>query len=296
MSAADLHVEGMGVLGSVLARHLTASGRAFTWSDTDDPHAAWPASTGLVYPDGDPDAAADLATWAAWSAAGLFAPDELAPARFVYAQKTRPHGGRYPTLGLGECGLTMALADCWQVDPARLVGNVRTENAASRTQSTPGGATVVRAHARIWRHTWGWSAPVRLDTARLPDLGAPPAFHGRRISVNVYAYPLLSRPGWWRAGSSLYDQRHPRPLDAAAHLDRWRADWAARGFWAVPVVETGEPVQGWRPRPAPDDPATVTRDPDGALRIPALWHSGVRRAPTVIAALLTALASPEETP
>jgi hypothetical protein len=290
LSADLLHIEGMGVLGSLLARHLTILGRPFTWSDTDDPHAAWPASTGLVYPDGDPAALADLATWGEWADAGLLGNDELSEARYVYAQKTPPHGGRYATSPVGDTGLTLAHADCWQVDPQRLVSNVRIEHADARRDRSPDPAErpVVRAHATIWRHTWGWSAPVTLDTSRVGDFGAPVAFIGRRVTVNVYAYPVVSAPGWWRAGSALYDQTRPRPLDADAHLARWAADWA-RIFPAVPLGAAGRPVQGWRPRPHPQAPGRVTRDPDGALRVPALWHSGVRRAPCVITALLSAL-------
>jgi hypothetical protein len=282
-----IHVEGMGVLGSVLARHLTWLSIDWTWDDTDDPHAAWQASTGLVYPDADPAATADLHAWGLWSAAGLFAADELRPAAYVYAQKTPPHGGRYGVLDLGD-GLHLANADCWQVDPPRLVANVRREHRDRRRNTAPPGATLIRAHGRVWRHTWGWSAPVRLDTSALPELPHAPALIGRRISVNVYAYPMPSRPGWWRAGSAMYDQRAPRSLDADAHLTRWLIDYKAR-FPTVPVVEVGAPVEGWRPRPAPDASPGVTRDDDGALRVPALWHSGVRRAPTVIRQLLNAL-------
>lgn len=282
-----IHIEGMGVLGSVLARHLAARPEPFTWSDTDDPHAAWPASTGLVYPDRDPAAAADLAAWGRWAAAGLFTADELAPAAYLYAQKTPPHGGRYPTEPVA--GLTLAKAHCWQVDPPALVANTRRLLADRRTDGPHPGSRLVRAHATVHRHTWGWSAPVRLDTSALPELPAVPAFIGRRISVNVYAYPMLSRPGWWRAGSAMYDQRTPRPLDADAHLNRWWADWKQR-FPQVPVVDLDRPVQGWRPRPAPGAPLAVTTDPDGALRTPALWHSGVRFAPRVVTDLLRRVA------
>lgn len=282
-----VHIEGLGLLGSLLARHLAAAGHAFTWSDTDT-HPAWPASTGLVYPDPDPRAAVNLALWGTWAARrDLLAADEVAPASYVYAQKTPPHGGKYATKPLDGTNLTLALADCWQVDPPTLVNRTRTAHADRRTDSPPPGARLVRAHAHIHRHCWGWSAPVLLDTSGLPPTPHRPAFIGRRISVNVYAYPLLSRPGWWRAGSAMYDQSTPRSLGlrTEAHLSRWLTDFTAR-FPQVPVLAAESPVEGWRPRPAPGHPGTVTEDDDGALRVPALYHSGVRLAPTVIGDLL----------
>lgn len=281
-----IHIEGMGVLGSILARHLEARGVPWTWSDNEDPHSAWRASTGLIYPDPEPRAAAALTQWSGWHALGLFASDELSPASYVYAQKAPPHGGKYATRVLGP-GLTLALADCWQLNPARLVHRIRAAHAHTRLADTPSGV-VVRAHAPIWKHTWGWSAPVQLDTSALPELAAPPAFIGRRISVNVYAYPVPGRPGWWRAGSALYDQTKPRSLDADMHLARWCQDFEQR-FPAVPILAAERPVEGWRPRPHPDTQPTVSRDADGAYRVPALWHSGVRLAPAVIGELLDAL-------
>lgn len=50
-----VHIEGMGVIGSILAWHLHSAGQVFTWSDIDTEVNAWEACTGIIYPSGHPE-------------------------------------------------------------------------------------------------------------------------------------------------------------------------------------------------------------------------------------------------
>ena len=51
-------------------------------------------------------------------------------------------------------------------------------------------------------------------------------------------------------------------------------------------------MQGWRPKPAPDDNGAVAvadRDGRRIITVPPLWHSGIRWAPSVARQVLEAL-------
>jgi hypothetical protein len=277
----------MGLLGSLLAWRLTADGITFTWHDTDTPHTAWKASTGLVYPAGDARSQRNLAAWTDWWARPTLPPGVLLPVHYVFAHRHPPHEGRYRTTPLGP-GLTLAHAAAFTVDVPQLVHTTRGHFASRRTDTPPPDADVlVRAHghhrAVCWM--WGWSAPVQLRLpAVLAELPHRPALYGRKVRQLVYAYPIPSRPGWWWAGSTLTRQTHPRSLSADAHLRRWMDNWAA--VWPrIDLTAAEAPAQGWRPRPDDadtPDPVRVDTARGPVITLPALWHSGVRWAPEVI--------------
>lgn len=288
---ADLHIEGMGALGAIIARHLDATGIPFTWSDTDAPYTAWPASTGLIYPEGSPRSMDDLAAWYRW--APLFASDELIPASYVFVQKSIPHGGRYIVHELGH-GLRQAEPPAMVLDVPLLVRRTRAAHTDHRLPATPPARVVIRAHGgqRIARYKWGWSAPVRLDTTAITTPHTP-VIVGRVVRRLTYAHPIPSRPGWWRAGSDLFTQTTPRHLDAGKHFTRWQRDWAHL-HPNIPILDAEPPTEGWRPEPAPTDPQNVQIAADGALHMPPMWHDGVRHAPTVVTDLLTRVGLPTE--
>lgn len=295
-----LHLEGMGLLGSLLARRLHGDGIGFTWHDTDHPHAAWRACAGLVYPAGDARSARNLPAWTDWWAQSFLPPGTVEPAHYVFTHQRPPHDARYRTEDLGP-GLTLAQATAFAVDVPALVTATRTRFAEHRHPAPPADATVlVRAHGHHratagW--SWGWTAPVQLQLPGvLEELPHRPALYARRMRL-VHAYPIPSRPGWWWAGGARIPQTRPRTLDAAQLLRRWIADWAQ--LWPRVEVLTAEtPVQGWRPQSAdPHDGAvartTTSRGP--VLTLPALDDAGLRWAPEVVDATLTELARIRET-
>ena len=63
-----VHLEGFGVLGSLIGWELEQRGVPFTWHDTDEEVCAWRACTGAIFPTGE---AADMQgqlDWRAWFA------------------------------------------------------------------------------------------------------------------------------------------------------------------------------------------------------------------------------------
>ncbi|WAB09181.1 hypothetical protein SEA_LITTLEMUNCHKIN_5 [Gordonia phage LittleMunchkin] len=280
-----VHIEGMGWLGAVTALSLERQGIEFTWHDTDAPHVAWKASTGLVYPAGDDRSVRDMAHWERWHAAGVFPTGTVESVLYTYGHKAPPHEGRYDTRRLTD-STTLALAPCLAVNAPEIVGHARRRFASARSED-PGEGVLIRAHAgrRLAAQMWGWNVPVRLTLpGPLADLGRRPAVYGRRVRRIAYAYPIPGTDRWW-GGSTLIRQTQPRELDVMKHVSRWLTDFTAL-FPDIGVEIAAEPMQGWRPRPADTDTSNLPRWNRTAdrptIEYPPLWHSGIRWSPTVL--------------
>lgn len=280
-----IHLEGMGVLGSLTALRLHAAGVPFTWHDDQRRHVAWPASTGLIYPAGDEWSQRNLARWVRWADQDWLPAGVVERASYVYAHQNPPHHGDYKTTPVGR--LTLADADAFTVNAAALVESTRARFARQRLGGKVPGSRLVVAHgfARATSLMWGWSTKVKLRLS--PELAAlpnRPALYGRKVRQLTYAYPVPGEPDVWWAGSSLVRQTTVRELDADKHFRRWCGDVGDVYRGQVAVLDQAGPVmQGWRPRPGTDVAAPLPDLlPSGTVVYPALWHSGVRWAPLVI--------------
>lgn len=284
-----LHLEGMGWVGSVLATRLDAAGHPFTWSDTESPVRAWGASTGLVYPTGEPHSEEARDAWLGWHNDGMFAgcTDIV---RYWFSHKAHPHGLKVkPDCDVGWLRRSPELAV--QANVPRIVSLARSRFAERRVTHAPDGARVVVAHGwgpRTMSAVWGWSRQVRLS---VPAEVATDGLYSMNLHRSrfefTYAYAVPGRPGWHYAGSSMVRQREPRTLDAGKHFARW-VEAVAEVAPPVKIIEA-DPVieQGWRPKGE-----VLGWEPfveAGRLHVPPLYHSGVRWAPLVTDAVLGAL-------
>lgn len=294
-----IHVEGMGWLGSVIALNLADRDIPFTWHDADAAHVAWKACTGIVYPAGDDRSVADHAAWLSWAAAPWLPSDAVEICSYWFNHRNPPHGGRYK-LGADLGWARMAAVPAVQVDVPTIVADARASFAGCRATAPPAGRhTLIRAHGfsdRLAGYVWGWSTLVELaypgDLAEA-STGGRPTFYGREGRFKMaYAYALPGRPTSWLAGSSLITQKQAKPLDAGKHFRSWQATFG-RLMPEVDVINVGPTVQGWRPKPGPDDDGRVSvaaGEHGLVITVPPLWHSGVRWAPSVVAEVLGALA------
>lgn len=285
-----IHIEGMGLLGSLLALKLEERGTPFTWNDTDSPITAWKACTGMVYPAGDDRSMEGLRRWQTWLTEGWLPYMRAEPVRYVYTHKHPPHEGRYRAeFNFGDMRVAPTQPGAVSVNVPAIVNSTQVKFSNSFIAQVPRDHSVlVRAHGfteRLGSYMWGWSARVGLDVP--PDLraacdGLRPAFYSRKDRFQiVYAYPVPGEREWW-AGSSIISQKMPRHLDIAKHFARWSSAWAE--LWPrVPVTSVGAQREGWRPRPLVelDDAHLVVRN-GNVITFPPLWHSGVRWAPLVI--------------
>lgn len=293
MSALRVHIEGMGVIGSILAHRLAQLGYDFTWHDTEDPVNAWFASTSLVYPSGSLDDQRGLDAWNAWR---MFAPwDALTEhVPYYFTTKAQPHGGRYQTAKAGPTDLPWKLGGVGAiaVNVQALVWLSRVAWKNCRLDAAPEGVRVIIAHGtgdnpRRREYLWGWSRPVWLN---LPQGGQFPigeraALYHRTGRMFSYAYPVAGTDYHW-AGSSLVVCQEPRSYDAPKHFDTWVRRMADVG---VTVEDADDFREGWRPRGDDTNDTEWVREIDGRLVIRPLWHSGVRWAPQLTDAVLEAL-------
>lgn len=273
-----LHLEGMGIVGCLLALKLHQQGQRFTWNDIEAPVNAWQASTGCIYPSGDP---VDTWSYEAWLRNYFGELPEFCSATYCFLSKNPPHGGKYPFERVGPFGV--ASHPSFHLNAQVLVPRVRELFASFRCM---GGGVKIITHGfsqRLERYLWGWAVKAKL--------GLPPGIEFDRACLYMrvgrfklaYAYPIPLEPGWYYAGSSLISQRHPRELAIVPKFQKWKEHvWAEAG---VAVKDIGQCLQGWRPVAAKTD-TPLLRKMNGQWVIRPQWSSGIRHAPGIVETLL----------
>lgn len=284
-----IHVEGMGWFGAVTALALERAGIEFTWSDIDSPTQAWKASTGIVYPAGDDRTERERLSWTRWWLSDDWLPDHtVRPVTYGFTHKAPPHGGKYEWARWSYVPeVKIAAKHAFAVDVQAIVVEARSRFAERRCEYVDPARSKIVAHGarRAVGWVWGWSRKVNLRWPGGVEADGMSLYGKVHRFGLCYAYPVGAQPGWWWAGSALVNERRPRERDGrelADYYERWRSDFA-RLYPGVDVVESGhEPIrQGWRPKPSESDPALLGLT-DTRCVFPALWHSGVRWAPSLV--------------
>jgi len=295
MKGLRVHVEGMGLTGSLLAWWLERWGCDWTWHDTEAPVTAWRASTGAIFPAGT-RGSVDYETHAAWAswltARGAVYPRRFfEPATYWFNHKHPPHHGRYDCLAVGRHGLQRAEPLSYHLNAQTFVKATRRQFAKQRLPGAAFSASVtVVAHGfgkRLHHVVWGWTVPVELSYPTYMSGARRPCLYLREGRfVMAYAYPMPGTdPRTWYAGSSLIHQREPRELEVQPKFDRWRRLVKTLSRGAVKVLSYGGPRQGWRPAEAEPHCAPRVRRRGNVLEVPPLWHSGIRWFPAVLSML-----------
>lgn len=281
-----VHIEGMGWLGSALARTLEQRGIEFTWNDTETEFSAWPASSGSIMPDGDDTSERNREAWGYWIESGLFPEEYVTKSSLVYMQKNPPHGGHYKGIEL-DGGLHLADTNSYVANVPFIVQDTRLKYAHLRTNEAPGDAMKIVAHGfsdRFDRCEWGWTSDVTLSLpkflADLPGL----SLYGRanRFEV-VYATGRPGMPGRFRLGSSMVAQRRPaRNPEAAMRALLKRIEMMPGMYAGTKVVSWETPVEGWRPSAVGGASVDVEVRNPKLIVMPPMLHSGIRWSPEVV--------------
>lgn len=295
-----IHLDGMGLVGSVTAWTLREAGVPFTWSDPDIPQSAWRASTGSVSPSGGTGQAEGYRIWAGWHDGGTAPweraiPGMIEAAEFWFNTKRPPHNG--PGAIERDAGaLRLGSLPSYHVNVPRLVTATRDAFSADRRDSAPPGSRRVRTTGfgpRLAGVQWGWAADaiLRVD----PALGSGPLrpciYLRDGIRLIGYAYPVPGTAHWW-AGSSIIGQREPKSLAIPPKAERWADELAERTGGLVRVEALSGLREGWRPVRASEDGALL-REVNGVLCVAPLGSSGVRRSPEVARAVLREVSGTE---
>lgn len=279
-----VHLEGMGVNGSLLARKLAAAKVDFTWNDTDAPVTAWKASTGAIYPSGSTKFGPDQACWNVWSRwyRDNFLPaDVLEPANYWFGHKKPPHEGRYDIVCRSEENLGMAMPPSFHINAQALVLQTRALFADRRASVAAPAEHHIVTHGfgqRMISTYWGWTRLVELRYDQYPygAMGQRPSFYFRPNKlVMAYAYPCPGTP-YWYAGSSIIYQKVAKPLDIPPKYAKWKENFLRLSNGAVEVVGEGPMLEGWRPK-SQDDRWVVKRG--NVITLRPLWNSGIRHFP-----------------
>lgn len=291
-----VHLEGMGVLGSLIACVLASRKVEFTWSDNESDFTAWPACTGAIYPAGRPGDD-DYDGYDGWN--DLLTDEKLPIVRshtedatYVFNHRKPPHNGKYAMRELNE-KLNVGASMTMHLNAQTLVPAVRKKFAGYQTAAQPKGTELVIAHGNPERYYWGWTRLVKLKYKPHPlfltmtgERQRPAIYMRLGKFVMCYAYPV---PGteWWYAGSSLIRQTQPKSLEMEQKYQRWEMHLNDLSGNTIKVSERGEFIEGWRPATADGSqaPRVLVKTPRG-IQVPTLWNSGVRHAPLVVNAVL----------
>lgn len=280
-----VHLESMGVTGSLLARFLEYRGIDFTWHDVEAERVSWRAATGAIYPCGAPGRE-DYETWRGW-AAGIFAGESwVEVANYWYNHKHPPHDSREPCRYRSKAGLALAPSPSIHINSQVLVAETRGRYADRRREKEEPADYLIVAHGfnpRMRFAYWGWSALVELEH-RLPNVLRPCFYFRNGLVIMAYAYPV---PGWaeaWYAGSCFLRQKPDRlhSLETDGKYARWEKNFEILGKGEVTVrARLSVPVEGWRPAIDSKEENTEVLRNGRVLIVPPLGGSGIRRFPSV---------------
>lgn len=278
-----IHLEGLGLVGSLLAIGLAAEGVRFTWNDTDEEFTAWKASTGCVFPTEE-----DFATYSSWmlriqSGSPAFmsrVSDVIELGRWCYIAALPPHGGsKVGIQKIAEVGpLKISSAHSLHVNVQRLVKRTRRCFAEQRRSTPPSKSLVIITHGdEEARHfVWGWSAKVdvRLSDELQTQIGnlVRPCLYLRKGYAMTYLYPLPGTSHYY-GGTSTIVQKSQRHRDPEGHYRTWKEDLRTLtgGHARVTGYAPASLREGWRPAPEPGAPQ-VRRT--GARRIVVAPQAG----------------------
>lgn len=301
-----VHLEGMGVIGSLLAIRLEEEGVDFTWHDTHDRTTAWKASTGCVFPTGDPEDMRAVDGWLGLLNSHSLLQEVLEPVfergLWCYISKHPPHSGVKQGVEerdrIGPIRVSNALT--YHFNSQRLVPMVRERYEDRERDHAPRNKRLIIATHGTFsavRYTWGWSARVKVKMSRKlaqvqKEMALRPCIYLRQGYQMNYLYPC---PGteWWYAGTAAISQRTPKRR-ALPDLTVWGETLKELTGGHVHLLRAPKRGvrQGWRPV-AEKDAKLVRKglDEEGRWRLVCRPQggNGYRHFPLLAEAVLEAL-------
>jgi hypothetical protein len=291
-----VHLIGLGVTGSLLARLLEYSGIAFTWHDIEAEHVAWKAATGAVYPCGKPGRE-DYETWREWLGDYFIGENWWELARYWYNHKKAPHKSFLKEAFRTEGGLAVSPAPSIHINSQSLVALTREKYADLRREGNPEEVDYLILangfNSRMEFAYWGWSCLVELVYgSAIPEYLSVQLSNTLRSCfylregkfIMTYAYPVPGNLEAHYAGSSFLRQTPGKmhSLKMPAKFEKWKSNFERLSKGEVTVRRAlADPVEGWRPAMSSGEEDVSIKREGNVLQVPPLGGSGIRRLPSV---------------
>ena len=304
---AKLHLEGMGVMGCLIAIALESEEIDFTWNDTDEgdeTRLAWKVSTGAILPFGDHESQLALKMWTdaleGDSFLGKWLQGNVIQSTFCYVSQNPPHNGaKFGIKAEAEVGgVKISNAYGWNMDVQTVVRNTRLYFHDKRRESAPKRSVTIVTHGfgpNIYKWSWGWSGlvHVRFTGTFLRHKAMrrrPPLMYMRQGYQLPYLYKVGRRAAdLFYCGTTLITQSKPRSLPIEPKYETWEKNMmrAAGGVIDEISLVPGSLKEGWRPMA---DPAQelVEADSNGFVVKPQ-YGNGIRMFPLTYAELRDAI-------
>lgn len=301
--AATVHIQGFGIVGSMLGALLAAEGIEFTWNDIDAKPEGWRAGTGCVLPTGYEVDHQNLTMWMQHlgvggepDAFGEWMQQFMDINRWCYISKAPPHQGKKAGVeALAEVGpVKVSNSVTVNLNSQAMVEQTRERFADQRTEKPKKKQTVIVSHgsATAIRYTWGWSGIVKINESdELKE-----ALHGQRATYYLrkgvriaYLYPV-PHTNLYYAGTDIISQTNPKSLSIKPKYERWKGEVEERsgGLITVKALKKGSLKEGWRPIADSAEKFSWVGE-DGTVYCRAMSGDGVRHFPQLGRSVLAAL-------
>lgn len=291
-----IHLEGLGLMGSLLIPHLVDDGHEVTWDDTEEVRVqSWRASTGAIMPFGDDDSMQGLRLWIRM----IRTPSTFRElyrrlterATFCYYSQNPPHGGK--AYGVEEVakvgGVRVSNQYSYHIDAQQVVQVARSHFRGMRAREWKKTKPDLRIVTHGWRpevigaYSWGWSAMVQayvsneVQEALRTKTGC---FYMRNGYQIAYLYPV-GRTGMHYAGTTLITQKGgPKNNDPQPHFERWQKqiEEFSEGHLRGDLLYPATLQQAWRPKPKDEQVDMVWQEGRTIFLRPA-YGNGIRMFP-----------------
>lgn len=268
MGVKQVHVSGVGVLGSFLLWELTNLKVPFTWDDAESPENAWEASVGAILPYPDKNKKPEAKGWRFWNGYRLTAPwfaRHLSPVSVTYAFRAQPANlqpGKVASVGEPTPDrFRFWIGTAYRLNVQNFVRETREAFADSRIPGRPLPPADVMFQCHGVRDevakpmvTWSWSALVRVTPTELGKsfwtADSALRFGNPTLRTTSYSMFPTGAPGVWRVGGDWILTRSSR--DESDRLVTRFASFrsAAERIWGAWLTfEFEEPTSGWSPEP-----------------------------------------------
>lgn len=297
------HIQGMGLMGSLVAMTLEDEGLDFTWDDIDRDITAWHASTGAVFP--TEDAHSEYRSFIQFrqeeSVAGEHLLEHSELGAWCYVAENPPHGGAdigvEEVTRISESEVRVSSHASIHVNVANLVRDARARYGDRRREKASSKRRLIVSHGfdAAKRFGWGWHREVQLvlsDEFEQALMGTRPCIYLRKGYQIMYIYPMPGTDSYFigtsnNIGTTPKWKEQQEVINKDFGRVRKRVEETCGDH--VQLLRARPPSQGWRPYPAKGDDRPMVYEEDSHLQIKPQKGSGLRFWPRTRTELLEAL-------